>query len=794
MFRNYIKIAWRNIRKHKFYASINVLGLTVGMTCCFLIFMFVRFELSYDNFQKKGDQLYRVVTDLKTPTDLLEWSSTAAPVGPNLKAFFPEVLNTVRVSGLDLLVQKGDNKYQEKKVAMADSSFFRIFSFPLLKGNPDKALAAPYSVVLSEKAARKYFGQADPIGQSLFMEGKFTATVTGVMKDMPLNSHMNFDMLMSLSTLTKAWDPDRDKHWGNLSLNTYVVLPKGYDPMKLERKLPAFMKEHNTAMSESNMYIFHLERFKDIYLRSARGSFVSGSLSNIYIFSVIAIFILFIAIINFINLATAKATERAREVGVRKSIGAFTTQLTFQFLCETILLSLIAFIFSLTLCQLLLPAFNELVGKTIRTSVFEQPHDLLWFSGIALGVGLLAGVYPALVLSAYKPVAVLKGTFSSGNKGVFLRRGLVAFQFAVAIVLIAGVTIVYRQLSYMHRQELGFKKEQVLVLRFDRVDSLHVIWPVIKQQALQLPNVRGATFSSSVPGNGWYGAHSEVETRSGEMQATNLNMYSVDDDFIKQYGMKVIAGRAFSPAFPTDTIEAFMVNEATAASMGYANPADIVGKKFDQWGRKGKIIGVVQNFNYESLKQKIVPLSFRPDPALFSFLSLNISTNDIPQTIASLKQLFERVAPQRRFDYFFLDEVFNSQYQSDERFGRLTLLGSILAILLAALGLLGLISYAVTQRTKEIGIRKVLGASVGSLLFLLSKDFLKLVVIATCIAVPIAWFAMHRWLQDFAYRINIEWWIFALAGMIALAIAIVTVSVQSVKAALMNPVRSLRTE
>ncbi|GAA0532902.1 ABC transporter permease [Chitinophaga japonensis] len=796
MFRNYLKIAWRNIVKHRFYSAINIFGLTVGMTCCFLIFMFVRFELSYDTFHRKADQIYRVSTDVKTPTELIRAAITSAPMGPAMKADFPEVLNMVRVNAASWLIQQGDNKYQEDKVLLADSSFFDVFSFRLLKGNAASALRAPFSIVLTERAAHKYFGDADPMGKSLLIEGEYSATVTGIMKDVPANSQLDFDMLASMSTLTKALQPGIDEQWGNFGMGTYVVLPPGADPMQLERKLPAFMESHIGDMMKrgSMYYTLRLEKLTDVYLHSTREAPVKGNLSNIYIFAVVAAFILFIAIFNFVNLATAKATERAKEVGVRKSIGAFTSQLTLQFLCETILLSLLAFVLSLVCCQLLLPAFNALVGKEIRTYVFDRAGDLYYFFGTAVAVGLLAGAYPALILAAYKPALVLKGAFGRSDKGLSLRKCLVAIQFVTAIILIAGVTIVYRQLAYMHQQPLGFKKEQMLVMDFTGVRNLQTSWPDMKQRIARLPGVERASFSSSVPGEGQSSAYTLIENKAGDMQPSNINLYSVDYDFIQQYQVKVIAGRAFSPAFASDSTAALLVNEAVVSSLGYAQPQDIIGKRYSQWGREGRIVGVVRNFNYRSLRAEVEPLTLRLEPRDFDVLSLNVSTAGIPATLSALEQAFTQLAPERRFSYYFLDEAFDRQYRTDYRFGRLILLAAILAIIIASLGLLGLISYIVTQRTKEIGIRKVLGASVINLLLLLSRDFLKLVMIAMLIATPVAWYVMHRWLQDFAYRIHIEWWMFLLAGLGAVVVAMVTVGLQSVKAALVNPVKSLRTE
>jgi len=507
----------------------------------------------------------------------------------------------------------------------------------------------------------------------------------------------------------------------------------------------------------------------------------------------VAIFILLIAVINFVNLATARATERAREVGVRKAVGAYEAQLTFQFLCETLILSLFSFILSLIICQLALPAFNLLAGKEIARNIFST-GTIGWFTLIAIGAGLLAGIYPATVLSSYKPVVVLKGAFSSSNKGLLLRRGLVIFQFVITIVLIAGVMIVYNQLLFMQAADMGFKKDQQLVAEFGSVGNMKEKWTELRRQVSNVPGVSGVTFSSAIPGMSHASAYSNMEMKNGEMQASNINLYFVDYDFIKRYNIKVVAGRAFSEEMGTDSTQAMVVNEALVKSLGYSKAEEILGKKFDQWGRQGKVIGVIKDFNYHSMREKVAPLSMRIEPVEYNPMTITVNPSNIQKTIAGVEAIFNRYAPEGRFKYFFVDEAFDRQYRDDYRFGRLVLTFTILAIFLAVLGLLGLVSYIVIQRTKEIGIRKVLGASVGSILFLLSRDFVKLVVIALLVATPLAWYMMYQWLKDFAYRIDIHWWIFLLAGAVAVLLALVTVYIQTMKTAMTSPVKSLRSE
>lgn len=796
MFKNYFKIAFRNLLNKKFYSAINILGLSIGMACCMLIFLYVSHELSYDSFHSKANRIYRLVTDIKTPTEIINISITSAPMGTYLKKDFPEVSEVARIDYSSVLLQKDDQQFQEDESLFADASFFEVFDFPLLRGNASTALAEPFNVVLTEDAAKKYFGKQDPIGQSLRMDGNHDVTVTGVVGNVPSNSQIQFSMLISMSTLTEKLNPGMEEEWGNFGFYTFLLLSEPTNPTALEAKIPAFMEQHiGPFMKEYNMhYSLFLEPLRSVYLHSDRGGEVTGNLANIYIFSIIAGFILLIACINFMNLATARATERAKEVGIRKVIGAMRRQLTLQFLSESILLSLIAFVLASLFCELLLPAFNQLSGKIITESIFQNSAYLLLLFLLALGVGTLAGIYPAFVLSSFKPVAVLKGRFSSSSRGLLLRKGLVIIQFTISIMLIAGTAIVYTQLDYMRSQGLGFKKEQMLVIDFKGDEKVKQQLEAIKNTLSSHPQVLSVSASSSTPSSGNAGAYTNIESPAGEMQASNIDLYSIDFDFLSQYQIDIVAGRAFSKDFPTDSTQALIINEAAAANYGYASPEEAVGKRFSQWGREGQIIGVIKNFHIRSLQQDIKPLTLRIEPNDFRLISFSIDTKDIPNTLASLEQQWKELAPQRPFDYFFLDDAFDQQYRTEVQFGQLFIYFAGLAIFIACLGLLGLISYTVVQRMREIGIRKVLGATEKSIVGLLSKDFLVLVVIAFIIATPIAWFVLKQWLEDFAYRIEISGWPFALAGMVAIFIAMLTVSFQSIRAALSNPVDSLRNE
>lgn len=793
MIRNYIKIAFRSLWRHKGFSLINIIGLAVGMTAFLLILMYVRFELSYDTFHAKADQVYRLNVDIKSANDVMKEAWSSAPMGPTLKADFPEIQESTRLFPYGTIVKANNHMFQEDRIFFAEPSFFDVFSLPLLKGDPKTSLKNPYSVILTETTAKKYFGTADPMGKTLLLRNKELVMVTGIAKDVPENSQFKFDILYSAPTLEKL-DPGVMEQWGNFGSYTFLLLAKGTNTNLLESKFPAFLKKH---ISEENRkggqnYALFLKPLKDIYM-DPRDGLEQGSMSNVYIFSVVALFILLIAAINFINLTTARASERAKEVGVRKVIGAARSQLTMQFLGESVIICLIAFVFAALLVSLLLPLFNQLAGKTIGTDIFEQGYVFILLL-ISLLIGLAAGAYPALALSGFKPVVILKGRFSSSSKGTWLRKGLVVFQFTISIILIVGTLVVYNQLNFMRNQPLGFDKDQMLTLDFGNDDGVIKSYETIKNEFKSIPNVLAVAISHGLPGVGSANAHSAFENRQGAMQPMNVNMYDVDYDFIPVYGMKIIAGRTFSSAFPSDSTKSVVINEATVKSLGYISPNQAIGKKFEQWGRDGQIIGVVKDFHYRSLQENVEPLNMRVNPSNARILTLKIAAQNIPATIAAVENKWKVLIPQRPFNYTFVDANFNKQYATEERFGQLFMYFAVLAIFISCLGLLGLASYSTLQRTREIGIRKVLGASIPGIVNLLSKEFLQLVLIAALIAFPLSWYGMNSWLNDYAYKINISWMVFATAGLLAFMIAIITVSFQAIKASLANPVKSLRSE
>ncbi|MCE7065632.1 ABC transporter permease [Dyadobacter sp. CY326] len=793
MFKNYLKIALRNLWKHKVFSFINVMGLTVGMSACFLISLYVNFELSYDAFNTKADRIYRLVTDIKTPSETINAGVTSWAFAPSIKSDFPEVEAFTRVSSGSFLVRKGDIKFQEEKTLFADSTLFQVFDFELVKGDPKTALKDQLSIVFTETAAKKYFGNADPVGQTLLLSGEgLPAKVTGVIKDIPENSQIKGDMIVSMTSMTQRFNKGLDEQWGNFGAMTYLLLKPGTTAAGLEKKFPAFLERRaGKTMKESQMfYTLFLEPLRDVYLKSTRDTQESGSMNNVYVFSVVAIFILLIACINFVNLTTARSVERAKEVGIRKVVGAPKMLVARQFISESILLCLIAFVFAIVLTAALIPLFNNLSGKIISNGIFD---NLPFVGGMFIAsiiIGIVAGIYPALVLSSFEPVVVLKGRFTTSVKGILLRKSLVTIQFAISIALIIATIVVYIQMDFMRNRDLGFSKDQMMIVNSEGDPKREAF----KQSLADVPGVKSTAASSSVPGSGNPGAYSEIENKSGDLQIANLDLYFVDFDYIPQFGLKMAAGRPFSREFGTDTTQAMVMNEAAVKLFGYSSPEQAIGRRFKQWGREGKIVGVIKDFHFRSLQEKIKPLTMRIEPGGSQLVSIKIDGGNIKETVAAVEQKWKTVMPERPFSYYFMDEFFDRQYRGEERFEKLFFNFAILAIFISCLGLLGLASYSTMQRTKEIGVRKVMGASTGSIVGLLSKDFLKLVLIAFVIASPIAYYGMHRWLENFAYKTDIYWWIFAAAAILSAAIAFATVSFQSIRAALMNPVKSLRSE
>jgi putative ABC transport system permease protein len=794
MIKNYLRVAFRNLWRHKGFSLVNIVGLTVGMTAFFLVFLYVSFELSYDSFHSNADQIYRIVADVKSPSGIEHSNTPPSPTVKNMAQYLPEVQLTARVSmGDNWMVIRDDNEvFETDDVGSADSTFFQVFDLPMVKGDRRTALAHPNSIVLSESTAKKFFGKSNPVGKVLTLtRDKFPGTVTGVMKDIPENSHFKISMLLSLSTFAQGGS-GFDSAWNFYGWESYILLKPGTNAASLQAKLPDYLEKMGGSALFRNKQVptLLLEPVRDIYLYSTRDDSKNGHITNVYIFSIIGAFIVLIAGINFVNLTTARSVERAKEVGIRKVVGAGKWMLAGQFIGESIILCLIAYILAVGLSALMLPLFNQLAGKEVSSGIFTQPHYLAILLGIAVLIGIFAGLYPALVLSSFRPVAVLKGKFSTGSRGIVLRKGLVVVQFTIAIGLMIATLVVYFQLNYMRSQDLGFSKDQKLVMD-SRNDSAKMAF---KQALVSIPGVLSNTTASNVPGMFDGMNECRIENGRGEMQTANAVVYFVDYDYLDQMQIKVVAGRAFSRAFGTDSTQAMILNETAVTQMGYASPQQAIGKRFEQFDRRGTIIGVVKDFHLRSLQDPIRPLTMRVEPRNCDLICATIDGRRLPETMSAIQAKWKELLKDRPFSYFFLDEFFDRQYRSEEHFGRLFLNFAILAIFISCLGLMGLAAYSTVQRTKEIGVRKVVGASVGNIVYLLSRDFLQLVAWAFLVAAPLSWLFVRGWLNGFAYRITSYWWIFALAGVTALLIALTTVSFQAVKAALVNPVNSLRSE
>ena len=799
MLKNYFKIAWRNLLKNKGYSFINIGGLAIGLGCFLLIAIFIKNEVSYDTYHENYNRIYRIAHH-NNQDDYEQrqiWGN--APVGPALQKDFSEIVEKVQFSGRSaILLEYNNQKFQEDDTFYVDPTVFGIFSWPLLSGNPETALEAPYSIVLTETTAKKYFGNEDPMGKTVIGAGgranDGNYTVTGVMQDVPSNSHFSFDALMSMSSFYQT-RPGIFDSWGYVDFYTYFLVIENFDQQAFQAKIPAFLKRNRPEEMDKYYYDLSFEPLKDAYLNSpaARQPGITGNRSNLNIFGLIGLFILIIAGINFVNLATARSLERAKEVGIRKVIGAERKGLVFQFLGESIVMVFIGTLIGFTLVILNLPWLRNITGKPFGMEELLNAPILSVFIAAALFTAVVAGLYPAFTLSNFKPAKVLKGIFKTSAHGVSLRKGLVVFQFTLSIALIASTIIVYNQLGFMLDKNLGFDQQQQLVIDYNWDNQVISEIETIKAEFASLPDVISAANSRTVPGSHFPAAGTRIESPQGSMVDFVPFLYEVDTDFVAHYDIEVVAGRAFSREFPADTISSLIVNETAAKSFGYANPPDIVGKRFEQWGREGAIIGVVKDFNYLSLHQTVAPLTIR-NVSYGALLSLKIQSANVQQAIAAVQEKWRELAPHRPFIYSFLDESFNEQYEADIRFRKLFTIFSFLAICIACLGLLGLATYSALQRTKEIGVRKVLGAHMGNIVTILTKDFIKLVFVALLIASPISWYVMTQWLDSYPYHIDIKFWVFALAGIIAITIAILTVSFQAIKSASRNPVKSLRTE
>ena len=811
MIKNYFKIAWRNLVKYKFISFINLFGLTVGLTCCLLITTYILNELSYDRYNKNAENIYRVTRSFNNKDGVvsLNLSTISPPFGYYFPTDFPEIQKMTR------LLNNGTTplKYKEKlinepDVYFADENLFDVFTLNVLEGDPKTALKEPFSVMMSEDVAKKYFGNEDPMNKVLRANNQFDLKVTGVYKAFPANSHMHPGILVSFNTLKDSAVYGAENlrtNWGNNSFFTFIVLPRHYDPKKLVAQFPAFIDRHMDHKDyngdlPSKYTKLGLQKLTDIHLYSHTDyeAEPNGDINRVYIFSAIALFILLIACINYMNLSSARSALRAKEIGIRKVIGARKKELIFQFLSESVLIAWASILIAFALLYFTLPWLNKISEQQLSVSILMKWQVLIPLFLTPFVVGILSGLYPALFMSSFQPVKTLKGLFKAGGSSISFRKVLVVTQFAISIVLIITTIIVFQQLRYMQETSLGYDKEHLITLPY--YNSINNQYETFRNELMQNPDIKDVTRSSRIPTGRLLDAMG-ASTMVGDSLTpvtADIKYVAADYDFIPTYGIHVIAGRNFSRAYSTDTSN-FILNEAAVKAIGWKSPEEAVGKDFKYDSYKGKVVGIMRDFHFESLRQPIVPLvlvnpATTSTQSFFNALSIKVSGQNMPAALAAVQKAWQKYLPEFPYQYTFLDERYSKLYEAEQRQGTIFTIFACIAIFIACLGLFGLSAFAITQRIKEIGVRKVLGANVRSIVTLLAKDFLILVTISAVIAFPIAWYAMKHWLQDFAYRVSIHWWVFLLSTVLALVVALFTVSFQAIKAAVANPVKSLRSE
>jgi putative ABC transport system permease protein len=807
MIRNYIKTAFRNLLKNKGFTAINILGLALGLATCLLIVFYVFDELSFDRFNTKADRIYRVNENVKFGGNEGIYAECPAPTAAALKGDFPEIEQVARFRQRGgNQVKKGNQNIQEDNMVYADNAIFDVFTLPMIDGNPGNALKETHSVVITEKMALKYFNNTKAAGKVLTFNDTSLYKVTGVIKNIPKQSHFNFDFILSMPSLAES----KEDAWFSSNFDTYVLFRPGIDYKKFEAKLPEFLKKHAEPQLQSilHMTFAKLEQTGDyfrlslipllkIHLESNTkydmGS--KGDIKIVYIFSAIAIFILLIACVNFMNLSTARSANRAKEVGVRKVLGSSRKYLIAQFLTESVMVTLVSAIIAVAIAWAFLPLFNQVSAKELTVT----PQIIGWLLPVMIVfiivVGCLAGSYPALFLSGFQPIEVLKGKLAAGFKGGVFRSSLVVFQFSISIFLIIGTIVIYNQLKYIQNKDLGYDRDHVLIV--NQVWTLGNKAKTFKQEVKQLAGVKGVTMTGFLPTSG-YNNNSSLfkDPVLDSKRAIQSSIWNVDEDYIPTLGIKLKAGRNFSVDMKTDS-SAIIINEAAAQLLGFTNPTNqLLYLPMDNKAKVMKpfhVIGIIKDFNFKSLRENVTPLVLF-DSEDTGALSIRINSADVPALLEQVKAKWRAVSPNLQISYSFMDEDFDNNYRTEQRIGKIAISFTSLAIIIACLGLFGLAAYAAEQRTKEIGIRKVLGASITGIVGMLSKDFITLVIIAILIAAPCAWWAMHSWLQGFAYHQTFQWWIVVMAGIAAVLIAFVTISFQSIKAALANPVKSLRSE
>jgi len=796
MIKNYLKIALRNFQRHKGYSFINIAGFAIGMACCLLILLYVRHELSYDRYHKDVERVCRIVQDIRTQTANRVFAPISPMVAPTLKSDYPQVEYAARVRpASSRLVRREGTFFYEDRFMYADQELFDIFTIPFIQGNPQEALIRPNTLVVSQRMAIKYFGNANPLGNTLEINQQ-EYEITGIVKDSPENTQLKYDLIASLETL-KDWD--EMSNWYSTMFYTYLKLKPGVIVEEFSQQVSRLADKYvgEQLKSWGSTYHYFLQPLSSIHLHShiRYETEPPGNPVYITIFSFVGLFILIIACLNFMNLSTARAANRAKEVGLRKVVGAQKLQLIGQFLGESLLVAFLSLGLAMVIAWFAIPLLNELTGISLSFDVLLSPIVLLSLIGGAVLVGMAAGLYPAFVLSAFRPAVTLKRATSAGTQGFALRTVLVVVQFAISVMLIIGTLTMYKQFNFMKNQYLGFEKEQKLILPLRGGINIQKNFASVKDMFSKHSSVTGVTVSSTVPGRGV----SNFGVRLvGEDDSKNQSMFHMyfDDDFIHDYGIDMVAGRAFQKEMKTDFMGAFLINEAAVKAFGWSRPEDALGKRLltGHGGRTNPIIGVTKNFHYRGLQSEVEPLVMEFLPWSFRYITLSIDITDLNNTLAFVGSQWKALWPGHPVEHFFLDTDFDRQYRADEQIGNVFGIFTFLGLFIACLGLLGLASFTAESRTKEIGIRKVLGASVGGIVLMLSKQFTKWILLANCIAWPVAYYFMDRWLKNFAFRIDIGIWTFMLSGVLVLLIALLTVSYQSVKAAVANPVDSLRYE
>jgi putative ABC transport system permease protein len=797
MIKNYLKIALRNFQRHKGYSLINIAGFSAGMAVCLLILTYVRHELSYDRYHSDADRVYRVAQDIRTPTSNRVFAPISPMVAPTLMSDFPQVEKAGRAFTFvqTRLLRRGDTFFYEDRFMYADPELFEVLTIPFLQGNPQTALTRPRTLVISERMALKYFGHGNPVGQTIEVNDE-TYEITGMVADCPENTHLKYDLIASMETFS---DWEEMSNWYSTMFYTYIKLEPNVNGEEFSRQISSLADRYvGEKLKEwGDSYHYFLQPVSRIHLHShiRYETEPSGNPQYVTIFSFVGLFILVIACLNFMNLSTARSVNRAKEVGMRKVVGAKRFQLIGQFLGESLLVTLVSLGLALVIARFAIPLINDVTGIALDFGQLSDPVIVFGLIAGSMVVGLAAGVYPALVLSAFRPISTIKGRQKTGTSSFAMRNGLVVVQFAISILLIIGTLIMSKQFQFMKNQHLGFEKDQKLVLPIRGGISIQENYESVKNQFTELPFVRSAAASSSVPGRG---VSNFAISLVGEDDTKNQSMFHLyfDHDFIPLYGIEMAAGRAFQKKMSTDIAGAFLINEAAVAAFGWNSPEEALGKRLQTGfgGRVNPIIGVAKNFHYRGLQTRVEPLVMEYNPQPFRFLTLDFDISDLKNAMATVESRWKSLYPDHPFESFFLDTDFDRQYRSDEQVGKIFGIFTVLGLFIACLGLLGLASFTTESRTKEIGIRKVVGASVPGIVIMLSKQFTQWVLLANIIAWPLAYYLMSRWLKNFAYRTDINILIFFASAVLVLVVALLTVSFQSIRAATANPADSIRYE